>query len=229
MAHQFKTFGLGILTIALVSSCTTATTNAPNKQFPPIDSSRNVLSFADTLEEVLPSVVRIGSLDENAEGKLALSGIGSGAVIDAEKGYVVTNAHVVSGGKGYLINLPDGRVIKARLVGIDTPTDIAVLQAGDLRVEVVSIANSDSLRVGDVVFAVGYPLGLEQSLSMGVISGLGGLPKETAYKISYKLMLQLIQETPADPCWIAKDALLELIPRLLVYRYGVPIPVIIES
>ena len=173
MAHQFKTFGLGILTLALVSSCTTAATNAPNKQFPPIDSSRNVLSFADTLEEVLPSVVRIGSLDENAEGKLALSGIGSGAVIDAEKGYVVTNAHVVAGGKGFLINLPDGRVIKARLVGIDTPTDIAVLQADDLRVEAVSIANSDSLRVGDVVFAVGYPLGLEQSLSMGVISGLG--------------------------------------------------------
>ena len=173
MAHQFKTFGLAILTIALVSSCSTATTNAPNKQFPPIDSSRNVLSFADTLEEVLPSVVRIGSLDENAEGKLALSGIGSGAVIDTEKGYVVTNAHVVAGGKGFLINLPDGRVIKARLVGIDTPTDIAVLQADDLRVEAVSIANSDSLRVGDVVFAVGYPLGLEQSLSMGVISGLG--------------------------------------------------------
>ena len=98
MAHQFKTFGLGILTLALVSSCTTTATNAPNKQFPPIDSSRNVLSFADTLEEVLPSVVRIGSLDENAEGKLALSGIGSGAVIDAEKGYVVTNAHVVAGG-----------------------------------------------------------------------------------------------------------------------------------
>lgn len=173
MSHKFKILGLGILAITLMGGCATSTTYAPNKQFPPIDNSRNVLSFADTLEKVLPSVVRIGSLKENAEGKLALSGIGSGAVIDAEKGYVVTNAHVVVGGKGFVINLPDGRVIKARLVGIDTPTDIAVLQADDLRVDALSIANSDSLRVGDIVFAVGYPLGLEQSLSMGVISGLG--------------------------------------------------------
>ncbi len=159
--------------MALLAGCETSPSTAQSNQFPPIDSSRNVLSFADTLDSVLPSVVRIGSLQENAEGKLALAGIGSGAVIDAEKGYVVTNAHVVAGGKGFLINVPDGRVLKARLIGIDTPTDIAVLQADDLRVDAVSIANSDKLRVGDVVFAVGYPLGLEQSLSMGVISGLG--------------------------------------------------------
>jgi len=56
---------------------------------------------------------------------------------------------------------------------MDTPTDIAVLQADDLRVDAVSIANSVNLRVGDIVFAVGYPLGLDQSLSLGVVSGLG--------------------------------------------------------
>ena len=173
MIHMFKILGLGVLAITLLGGCETSTPNASNAQFAPLDSSRNVLSFADTLESVLPSVVRIGSLDENADGKLALAGIGSGAVIDAEKGYVVTNAHVVEGGKGFLINVPDGRVIEARLVGLDTPTDIAVLQADDLRVDAVTLANSDKLRVGDVVFAVGYPLGLEQSLSLGVISGLG--------------------------------------------------------
>lgn len=170
MSHKFKILGLGLLAMTLMGGCETS---SQNTQPAPLDSARNVLSFADTLESVLPSVVRIGSLQENADGKLALAGIGSGAVIDAEKGYVVTNAHVVAGGKGFLINVPDGRVIEARLIGLDTPTDIAVLQADDLRVDAVSIANSDELRVGDIVFAVGYPLGLGQSLSLGVISGLG--------------------------------------------------------
>ena len=131
------------------------------------------MSFADALEAVLPSVLRVGKLDRIEDGQLALTGIGSGAVIDAEKGYILTNAHVVSGGEDFLINIPDGRNVSARLVGIDTPTDIAVLQADDLRVEAVTIADSDALRVGDLVFAVGYPLGLKESLSLGIISGLG--------------------------------------------------------
>ena len=157
-----------------MSGCaTTSPSSASQDTFLAMDNSRNVLSFADTLDSVLPSVVRIATMKKNDTGKLALSGIGSGAVIDAENGYVITNAHVVAGSEGALINVPDGRIVQARLVGLDTPTDIAVLQADDLRVDAVTTANSDNLRVGDVVFAVGYPLGLDQSLSLGVISGLG--------------------------------------------------------
>ncbi|MEP6344007.1 MAG: trypsin-like peptidase domain-containing protein [Maricaulaceae bacterium] len=174
MFSTSRTFTLGIVTALMVGCATPSSTDTVSSgQFAPTDRARNVLSFADTLETVLPSIVRIGKVSKNSDGELGLSGIGSGAVIDAEKGYVVTNAHVVEGGVGYLINLPDGRVVKARLVGIDTPTDIAVLQAEDMRVDALSVANSDNLRVGDVVFAVGYPLGLEQSMSLGVISGLG--------------------------------------------------------
>lgn len=139
----------------------------------PRDKSRNVLSFADSLEPVLPSVVRIGKLNSNKEGKAQLSGIGSGAVIDAQTGYIITNAHVVNGGEGFIVSVLDGRVLEAKLIGMDTATDIAVLQADNLRVKAVKIADSERLRIGDVVFAVGYPLGLEQSLSLGVISGLG--------------------------------------------------------
>ena len=142
-------------------------------RFLPRDKSRKVLSFADVLEPVLPSVVRVGRLTNNADGNLQLTGIGSGAIIDHKNGYIITNAHVVAGGEGFSINLPDGRVVDARLMGMDTPTDIALLQADDLRAKSIKIANSDGLRVGDIVFAVGYPLGLEQSLSFGVISGLG--------------------------------------------------------
>ena len=173
MAHMFKSLAVGSLSLLMLAGCETSNSTSSERPFSQIDSSRNVLSFADSLDSVLPSVVRIGKLEKNDAGKLELSGIGSGAVIDSEKGYVITNAHVVTGGDGFLVNLPDGRVAEGRLIGIDTPTDIAVVQADDLRVSAVKRANSDNLRVGDVVFAVGYPLGLEQSLSLGVISGLG--------------------------------------------------------
>lgn len=146
---------------------------SPNQGPFPTDTSRNVLSFADNLEPVLPSIVRIGRLSRDGDNNLRLAGIGSGAVIDAENGYVITNAHVVVNGESYIINLPDKRVVKARLIGMDVATDIAVLQADDMRVDALKMGNSDRLRVGDVVFAVGYPLGLEESLSLGVISGLG--------------------------------------------------------
>ena len=173
MPHLLKSFAIGIFTLSIMTGCETSTLAKSNQSFAQFDKSRNVLSFADTLDSVLPSIVRIGNVKQNSEGKVGLSGIGSGAVFDAESGYVITNAHVVAGGDGFVVNLPDGRTVEAKLVGMDTPTDIAVLQADDLRVAAVRTANSDNLRVGDIVFAVGYPLGLEQSLSLGVISGLG--------------------------------------------------------
>jgi len=179
MASIFKTFTLGTLAALFIVACQTPSAATAQNSFIPKDTRRNVLSFADTLEPVLPSVVRVGRLAKNADGNLALAGLGSGAVIDAAKGYIITNAHVVDKGEGFLINLLDGRVVEARLVGIDTPTDIAVLQADDLRVDAVTKVNSDKLRVGDVVFAVGYPLGLEQSLSFGVVSGLGRTSSRT--------------------------------------------------
>jgi len=178
MSNIFKTLALTGCAAALILA-SQATLGAPAEaqsrqgDFFPRDEARNVLSFADSLGPVLPSVVRIARLNEDASGNARIGGLGSGAVIDAEKGYIITNAHVVENGTSFLVNVPDGRVLKATLLGMDTPTDIAVLQADDLRVGAVKLADSDKLRVGDVVFAVGYPLGLEQSLSLGVISGLG--------------------------------------------------------
>jgi len=157
------------LTVGLGSTYTSA--NA--QEYFTRDKSRNVLSFADALEPVLPSVVQVGRMTSDDNGRLRLSGTGSGAVINAKNGYIITNSHVVKDGEAFAINLPDGRVIEASLIGEDPPTDIAILKADDLRVGALKVSNSDNLRVGDVVFAIGYPLGLDQSLSMGVISGLG--------------------------------------------------------
>ena len=173
MAPITQPLSIALFVAVLVTGCQSSPAGSGGAAFFPTDRSRNVLSFATALEPILPSVVLVGNLQPDETGKPALAGLGSGAVIDAEKGYIITNAHVVKDGAAYVINVPDGRVLEARLVGMDTPTDIAVLQADDLRVAAVTLADSDRLRVGDIVFAVGYPLGLEQSLSLGVISGLG--------------------------------------------------------
>ena len=186
MPHIVKTLYLGILAVALMSSCNVAPSSAPASSstpadsFPLFDKTRNVLSFADTLDSVLPSVVRVENVSRNAEGRITGKGIGSGAVIDAQEGYVITNAHVVADGTEFTITIPDGRVVSAKLIGIDTPTDLAVLQADDLRVDAIKIGDSDALRVGDLVFAIGYPLGLEESLSLGIISALGRTASNTS-------------------------------------------------
>ena len=121
MPHFFKSIAIGVFTLSLMTGCETTTLAKSNQSLSQIDNSRNVLSFADTLDGVLPSIVRVGTVKKNDEGKVGLSGIGSGAVFDAENGYVITNAHVVAGSDGVLVNMPDGRVVEAKLVGLDTP------------------------------------------------------------------------------------------------------------
>lgn len=164
---------VSLLFISLVLSLVGASSLSQAQDIFTRDKSRKVVSFADDLEAVLPSVVQIGRMSFDDSGRLRLSGTGSGAVINAKYGYIITNSHVVNGGSSFAVNLPDGRVIEAKLIGEDPPTDIAILQADDLRVDGLKVSNSDILRIGDLVFAIGYPLGLDQSLSMGVISGLG--------------------------------------------------------
>lgn len=129
--------------------------------------------FADVLAPQLNSVVRVNvSKTNKAEGTVSGS-TGSGAIIDAENGYVLTNAHVVADGTDYSVHLLDGRVIVAELVGVDVPTDIALLKIDASPLKAIAISDSDKARVGDVVFAVGYPFGLDQTVSLGIVSGLG--------------------------------------------------------
>lgn len=134
---------------------------------------RLILSYADALEPALSSVVRVEAFSAPNPAGAAPSSIGSGVVIEAGRGLILTNAHVVSGAKSFRIQLRDGRWYDAKLAGVDVPTDLAMLRAGKATLRAIGIADSDAARVGDVVFAVGYPFGLEQTLTMGVVSGLG--------------------------------------------------------
>lgn len=160
-----------------------AQTQPATAEFPmPYDSARGVFSFAAGLERSLPAVVQITTLGQSrgptsgeAEPK-PVSG-GSGVIVDAAEGLIVTNNHVIENGQKFTIDLVDGRIFDAVLVGTDKATDIAVLrieaETRGLGLSQVETIDSDTLRTGDLAFAVGYPLGLDQTLTMGVVSGLG--------------------------------------------------------
>ncbi|UCB55803.1 MAG: DegQ family serine endoprotease [Thiotrichales bacterium] len=99
--------------------------------------------------------------------------LGSGVVIDAEKGYIVTNHHVVEGADEIAITMHNGHHFEAKLIGSDPEADVAVLQADIEGLEAIPFGDSDKLRVGDFVVAIGNPFGLGQTVTSGIVSALG--------------------------------------------------------
>ena len=99
-------------------------------------------------------------------------GLGSGVIIQAD-GRIVTNAHVVDGADRVRVMLTDGREFDAKVVGVDKPTDLAVLDVEATGLPTLPFGDSDKPRVGDVVLAVGNPLGVGQTVTMGILSAKG--------------------------------------------------------
>jgi S1-C subfamily serine protease len=99
-------------------------------------------------------------------------GLGSGIVFDA-KGDVVTNNHVVEGGGGFQVTLANGRQYRAQLVGTFAADDLAVLHIDAGGLQAAAFADSSNLEVGDVTLAIGNPLGLQSSVTEGIVSALG--------------------------------------------------------
>jgi len=156
-------------------------------RLPAIVNGQALPSLADMLERVTPSVVNISTETGAASpkdpvfqhyfGKKSPStkriGTGSGIIVDAENGYIVTNAHVIGGAKTIVVTLKDKRQFYAKLVGKDLKADVAVIRIQPDRLTAMRIANSKHLRVGDFVVAIGNPYGLGQSVTSGIISALG--------------------------------------------------------
>jgi Do/DeqQ family serine protease len=100
--------------------------------------------------------------------------LGSGVIVDAERGLVITNNHVIANADQIAVNLRDGRKLEAKLVGADPETDIAVIKASPTeRLIALSMADSNQLKVGDFVVAIGNPFGLGQTVTSGIVSALG--------------------------------------------------------
>ncbi len=99
--------------------------------------------------------------------------LGSGVIVDAEKGYVLTNYHVIARADEISVGLKDGRSLEAKLIGTDPDTDLAVIQIPAENLIALQLADSDELQVGDFVVAVGNPFGLGQTVTSGIVSALG--------------------------------------------------------
>ncbi len=99
-------------------------------------------------------------------------GLGSGVVVSGD-GYILTNNHVIDGADSINVDFTDGRTLTAKLVGSDKPSDLALLKVNASDLHALTLGNSDAVQVGDVVLAVGNPLGLGQTVTMGIISAKG--------------------------------------------------------
>ena len=104
--------------------------------------------------------------------------LGSGVIIDAQKGYVLTNHHVIDGADDVSVTLSDGRTLKAEFLGSDADTDVAVMRIPAENLVALPMADSDQLQVGDFVVAVGNPFGFSQTVTSGIVSAVArsGLP-----------------------------------------------------
>jgi len=119
-----------------------------------------------------PFFRRFFDLPEEGGKRSALSA-GSGVIIDAEQGYVVTNHHVVANAETVEITTRDRRTYKAELVGADPQTDLALLRIDAPGLTALPLGDSDALQVGDFVVAIGNPFGLGQTVTLGIVSALG--------------------------------------------------------
>jgi serine protease DegS len=164
---------------------------SPPAATPVVETLRTVNSYAEAVEKAAPAVVNIytarlvteriqpsaieelfGDARPRFRQRLEQS-LGSGVIVD-DKGHVITNHHVIASADLIRAQLADGRIAEAKIVGRDPETDLAILQL-DLKGKppVMPLGHSDQLRVGDVVLAIGNPVGLSQTVTQGIVSAKG--------------------------------------------------------
>lgn len=165
--------------------------SAATATLPAAVNGQPVPSLAPILEQVTPAVVNINTKSvqyvrsrnsefyswfyglPNTPRERVTQSLGSGVIVDAVQGYILTNHHVVGDADDISVVLHDGRTYSARLIGSDEGTDVAVIQIEADNLTALPLADSKQLRVGDFVVAVGNPFGLGQTVTSGIVSALG--------------------------------------------------------
>ena len=152
------------------------------------------ISYADAVETASPAVVNIYTqhvvkltqhpmvddpmfkrffdLGDMPQRERIQSSLGSGVILN-QQGYIITNNHVIAGADRIVVALKDGREAPAEIVGTDPETDLAILKTELKQLPSITLSSSDSLRVGDVVLAIGNPFGVGQTVTMGIVSATG--------------------------------------------------------
>jgi serine protease DegQ len=148
-------------------------------------------SLAPMLEQTMPAVVSVNTkqvvrvrnpyfddpffrrLFPQVPQERINESLGSGVIIDAAKGYVLTNHHVIENADDVQVTLADGRSVKAEFLGSDADTDIALIRIPADKLTEIRLGNSDQLRVGDFVVAIGNPFGFSQTVTSGIVSAVG--------------------------------------------------------
>jgi S1-C subfamily serine protease len=156
---------------------------------PVLQQATGAPSLASLLKEIAPAVVRISvkggvnpAANSSPKGQRAqrprreldrqLRPAGSGVVIDAAEGIIITNAHVIAGADEITVTVADGRDLQAQLVGSDARTDVAVIKLREPMPQAIPMGNSDRLEVGDFVLAIGNPFVVGQTVTSGIVSAL---------------------------------------------------------
>ena len=185
-------FSIRILPLVLLIAAALAS-GAATAALPTADASGQPLpTLAPVLKNATPAVVNISAkvrvrgnspllndpffrrfFDIPKPRRRHAESLGSGVIVDAELGYIITNHHVIDGAEKIRVTLHDGRHVDATLVGGDPESDIAVIQIQAIGLTALPLANSDELQVGDFVLAIGSPFGLNQTVTSGIVSALG--------------------------------------------------------
>jgi serine protease Do/serine protease DegQ len=162
-------------------------------QIPAQTGQTPVPSLAPMLKRVTPAIVNIatrGTVQQenpllndpffrrffdvpNVPRERSFQSAGSGVIVDAKNGYIITNAHVIENADEITVTLLDNRSLKAKVIGKDTGSDVAVLQVKAANLAEIPIADSDRAEVGDFVVAIGNPFGLGHTVTSGIVSALG--------------------------------------------------------
>ncbi|MFN2579256.1 MAG: DegQ family serine endoprotease [Pyrinomonadaceae bacterium] len=192
---ELKAGVLGLLLVLSVTACKAKASN-PALNFAPVPDAAPQNSYADIVSKVAPAVITIradkrvrtpqqfpfsddpffrglfGNRGPQQPQEQLQQALGSGVIVSAD-GYILTNHHVIDGAEDIKIEMNDGRTLEAKLIGSDPPSDLALLKVKAEGLTYMTPGDSDKVRVGDVALAIGNPLGIGQTVTMGIISAKG--------------------------------------------------------